>query len=258
MTSQEKREKVVEKYRQLVKQKNIYNQSMRQYVFTSYKGKYYSDCSSSIGESYRLAGIGFTNGLGYKLANTAGIYNSLKNKVLNVTIKNGQVVDAKNVLKVGDLLMFRGTDSSRPLCIGHIEMVSKIVNGVVYCLGHGSGNPSEKVLSTYCNMRYNMKTKTKYGNRGLACVIRAIEDDNNDKIVLTKINKSSNIDDIKRLQTALNKFDVGLPKLVVDGKYGVRTKDYIIALWDSLGWNKDGKSTGWTAGEKTLKKLKLI
>lgn len=74
---------------------------------------------------------------------------------------------------------------------------------------------------------------------------------------ITPINRSSSKTDIKKLQKALNKIDVGLDKLVVDGIYGAKTRAYLLAVWKKWGWNKDGKSTGWTAGQKTIKKLGL-
>ena len=76
--------------------------------------------------------------------------------------------------------MFRGTDPSRPLQIGHVEGVYEI-NGttedkVVLC-GPGRGTPSTKNMTTYCTSRESSKApngKTK----GLVCVLRCIEDDN--------------------------------------------------------------------------------
>ena len=76
--------------------------------------------------------------------------------------------------------MFRGSDPSRPLQIGHVEGVYEI-NGttedkIVLC-GHGSGTPSTKNMKTYCTSREASKApngKTK----GLVCVLRCIKDDN--------------------------------------------------------------------------------
>ena len=73
--------------------------------------------------------------------------------------------------------------------------------------------------------------------------------------VFKKINKDSSKDDVKKLQTALNKNGA---KLTVDGKYGQNTKLAVLSYWKKLNWNKDGSSDGWTAGEKTLIKLGLI
>ena len=73
-----------------------------------------------------------------------------------------------------------------------------------------------------------------------------------------KIDKTSGTYLIKRLQTKLNTVDVPLPKLKVDGDYGNATTQYVLAAWKCWGWNKDGKSTGKSAGKKTLVKLKLL
>lgn len=70
-----------------------------------------------------------------------------------------------------------------------------------------------------------------------------------------KINKSSTKTAIRALQTRLN--EVAKSKLVVDGKYGPATQKAVLAYWEKIGWNKEGKSTGLTAGEKTCKKLGL-
>lgn len=43
---------------------------------------------------------------------------------------------------------------------------------------------------------------------------------------------------------------------VEDGVYGPKTRQALLAYWDSIGWNKEGKSDGWTAGEKTLNRMK--
>lgn len=68
-----------------------------------------------------------------------------------------------------------------------------------------------------------------------------------------KVNKDSNKLEIMWLQKSLN--EVCNARLVVDGNYGELTKLAVINYWKALGWNKDGKSSGWTAGEKTIAKL---
>jgi hypothetical protein len=99
--------------------RNVYSQSLRQYVFTAYNGKYYSDCSSSGCAAYKKAGISIS------LLNTAGIYNSSDFETVNVTIKDGHITNPE-VLKVGDAILFAGEDASRPLQIGHVEYVYEI------------------------------------------------------------------------------------------------------------------------------------
>ena len=96
--------------------RNIYSQSLREYVFTPYKGSYYSDCSSSGDACYSKAGheVGWLN--------TAGIYQSAKFETVPVEIEAGHVKNPE-ILQVGDALLFRGNDPSRPLQIGHVEYV---------------------------------------------------------------------------------------------------------------------------------------
>lgn len=99
--------------------RNYYSQKLRDYVFTPYKGRYYSDCSSSGCASLRKAG----HDIG--LLNTAGIYNSSKFESVPAIIVNGHVQNPE-VLKVGDALLFVGNDPDRPLQIGHVEFVYEI------------------------------------------------------------------------------------------------------------------------------------
>lgn len=99
--------------------RNYYSQDLREYVFTPYKGKYYSDCSSSGDACYGKA----NHNVGW--LNTAGIYTSSKFETVPVTIKNGHVQNP-DVLKVGDALLFVGNDPSRPKQIGHVEYIYEL------------------------------------------------------------------------------------------------------------------------------------
>lgn len=56
-------------------------------------------------------------------------------------------------------------------------MVYSISGSTVTLCGHGSGTPSLKNMKTYCKSRYNSKTSTKLGNKGLIRVRRFIQDD---------------------------------------------------------------------------------
>lgn len=164
-----RRSAVVAKYLTLIG-RNIYSQALRDYCFKQYKdGKYYSDCSSSICYSYKEAGEGFG------ILNTAGIYNSTKLKTVNIAVENGIPTNA-SVLRIGDMLEFAGTDSSRPKCIGHVEMVSAIDGANVTLCGHGSGLPSLKNMREYCKSRYNSYAPGGW-RKGLVCVRRYIQDD---------------------------------------------------------------------------------
>lgn len=97
--------------------RNVYSQPLRAYVYDKYKdGKYYSDCSSSGMAAMQQAGYPVT------LLNTAGIYQSKFFEEVPVQISAGHVLNPE-VLRVGDALLFVGSDPSRPLQIGHVEYV---------------------------------------------------------------------------------------------------------------------------------------
>lgn len=170
MTAEQKRKSVADKY-SLIIGRNLYNQNLRDYCYKPYiDGNYYSDCSSSISYAYKEAGLGFG------ILNTAGMYNSSKLSFVDVNIKDGVPTDF-NKLRVGDMLLFAGSDASRPQKIGHVEMVYSInSNGTVTICGHGSGNPSYKDLTTYCKQRYN-SWATGGWRKGLVCIKRYIQDD---------------------------------------------------------------------------------
>lgn len=67
------------------------------------------------------------------------------------------------------------------------------------------------------------------------------------------VNAKSSKLNIMWVQTKLNKKNNA--NLTIDGVYGVGTQKAVLNYWKSLDWNKDGKSNGWTIGEKTIKKL---
>lgn len=168
MTAQERRNAVAAKYATIIG-RNIYSQPLRDYCFKKYKdGNYYSDCSSSICYTYKEAGEGFG------ILNTAGIYQSSKLTTVDVPIING--IPDVSYLRVGDMLEFAGSDSSRPLKIGHVEMIYSIEgNGAIIC-GHGSGRPSYKDMASYCKQRYNSWASGGW-RKELVCVRRYIQDD---------------------------------------------------------------------------------
>lgn len=98
--------------------RNIYSQSLRQYIYSPYKdGKYYSDCSSSGCGTYKVIG------LACPLFNCAEIYkNDVYFEDVDVTIKNGHIMNP-DILRTGDALLFRGNTAGRPLGISHVEYV---------------------------------------------------------------------------------------------------------------------------------------
>lgn len=172
MTANEKRMAVAEKYKTILG-RNKYSQPKRDYCFKKYKdGKYYSDCSSSISYCYKEAGLGFG------ILNTVGMYQSKKMTDVPVVIKNGQIQNPE-VLRVGDMLLYAGSDSGRSYAgyVGHVEMIYAINGAKVTLCGHGSGTPSIKDMHTYCKSRYNSKSSTKLGHKGLIRVRRFIQDD---------------------------------------------------------------------------------
>lgn len=169
MTANEKRQAVAKVYAGIIG-RNYYSQTLRDYCFRPYTdGNYYSDCSSSICYTYREAGYSFG------ILNTAGIYQSSKLTTVDITIQNGIPVNIGD-LRVGDMLEFAGTDSSRPLKIGHVEMVYSIDGDKVTLCGHGSGRPSYKDMAAYCKSRYESWAPGGW-RKGLVCVRRYIQDD---------------------------------------------------------------------------------
>lgn len=172
MTANEKRTAVVRKY-DVILGRNNYSQPKRDYCYKKYKdGKYYSDCSSSVSYAYKEAGYSFG------ILNTVGMYNSTKLKDVPVKIKDG-IITNPEVLRVGDMLLFAGTDTSRSAAgyVGHVEMVYKISGSTVTICGHGSGKPRTTEMNAYCKSRQSKKTSTKLGHRGLIRVRRFIQDD---------------------------------------------------------------------------------
>lgn len=227
MTAAEKRAKVAATYRTIIG-RNIYSQSLRDYCFKKYKnGSYYSDCSSSVTYSYKQAGFGFG------IMNTVGLYNSSKLTDVKVIIKNG-IIQNPELLRVGDMLLFAGKDSSRKSAgyVGHVEMVGEISGKTVMLYGHGSNHPSRKEMNAYCRSRRASKTSTALGHKGLIRVRRFIQDD-----VITDTEPKYDFADLRRgdkgtrvteLQEALMALGYGLPTYGADGDFGKETEDAVI------------------------------
>ena len=174
--------------------RNIYSQSLRLYCYTKYNGKYYSDCSSSICKTAEKVGVPNIGTL-----NTAGMHKNWK-KVTDVVIKNG-IIQNPEVLKVGDALMFKGSDPSRPLGIGHTEMVYEI-NGQTAASATPAATSSKKDIIKAGQMHAN-----NFTGAGLAI----------DGVRGTLTKKAG----IMAVQIALNlDFKAGL---VVDGEWGPKS-----------------------------------
>ena len=116
--TEEQRQQMHDTYATIIG-RNIYSQAWRLYCYIKRNGNYYSDCSSSICKTAEQIGV-----YGYSNLNTAGMHYKIE-KVEDVIIKNG-IIQNPEVLQVGDALMFKGSDPSRPLQIGHTEMVFEI------------------------------------------------------------------------------------------------------------------------------------
>lgn len=191
--TEEQRQQMHDLYKSILG-RNIYSQSLRLYCYTKYNGKYYSDCSSSICKTAEKVGVPDVGSL-----NTAGMHKNWK-KVTDVVIKNG-IIQNPEVLKVGDALMFKGSDSSRPLGIGHTEMVYEI-NGKTAASATPVATSSKKDIVKAGQMHANNFT-------GAGLVVDGIRG------TLTK--KAG----IMAVQTALNlDFKAGL---VVDGEWGPKS-----------------------------------
>ena len=172
MTANEKRLSVIEKYKTLLG-RNYYSQPLRNFCFHPYKdGNYYSDCSSSVSFSYEEAGFNFGN------MTTIDMLVSKKMKDVNVIIKEG-IIQNPEVLRIADLLLFAGDDVDRKNYeyVGHVEMIANINENEIIIYGHGQGFPKEKEMNKYCKQRYETKTATPFGNKGLIRVRRFIRDD---------------------------------------------------------------------------------
>lgn len=179
MTANEKRKAVIERY-QTILGINKYSVQLRDYCFMPYKdGLTYSDSSSSIAYSYMAAGLGFGN------LDEIGMYQTDSFYDVPVEIRSGTIRNPE-VLRVGDILFFAGTDTSRGYAnyCGSVEMIYHIGDEIMIC-GHNSGTPSVKELNKYCKSRYHRRTGTMLGNCGLIRVRRVIQDDKPDLSMFT-------------------------------------------------------------------------
>ena len=125
----------------------------------------WSDCSSLVRWAHEEA-------LGIYIGdNTEGQINSSRLTTVDVEISAG-VPDESRMLP-GDLLFFRGRDTSRGASqyVGHVEMY--VGDGQIS--GHGSGvGPTRKNMADYCRQRQASSSPVPAGNRGLICVRRAV------------------------------------------------------------------------------------
>ena len=110
--------------------RNVYDQGKRQYVYTPYRGRYYSDCSSSGCATYQRIGCEVP------LLNTAGMLTSDLFEDVPCIIENGHIKNPE-VLKVGDALLYAGNLDRESLgYVGHVEYIYDIP----ILLGNGWSN----------------------------------------------------------------------------------------------------------------------
>lgn len=251
MTAAEKRARVAS-FAPITKGRNRYSQqsAKRECVFAPYvDGKYYSDCSSFVRWLYRMADIGLKNIGG----NTVGILRNKAAQAVECKVENGVPTDV-SALRVGDLLLFAGSDGARAYAefVGHVEMVYKISGNTVTLVGHGSGRPSAKEMVAYCKRRQAAKTATKRGNRGLIRVVRFIPDDiaaepaGPRKALATGMRG----DDVRQMQQALLLQGYKLPRCGADGEYGAETAAAVAAYQTAKGLPATG-----AADETTLRRI---
>jgi hypothetical protein len=249
MTSSEKRAKIAS-FAPVAKGRNIYSQNAvrRECVFTPYKdGRYYSDCSSFVRWLYRMADIGLKNIGG----NTVGIIQNKAGVEVDCGIKNGVPTDV-SALRVGDLLLFAGSDSTRAYAqyVGHVEMVYRISGGKASLVGHGSGRPSVKDMASYCKSRQAARTATRRGNKGLIRVVRFIADDAIPAPGRDALSSGMKGDDVRVMQQALLAQGFELPRYGADGEYGRETAAAVAAFQAAGGLSATG-----TADAETLRRI---
>ena len=221
-TAEEKRLKVRNKYREILGRNNYNDSSLRKHVYNKASdGKYYSDCSSSVSGTYREVGFNIP------WMRTTDMWDSELFVDVPVVIKNG-VIQNPGVLRIGDILLFAGTHSSRKAWgyVGHVEMVGEINGSAVYVYGHGSAHPKRREMNAYCRARYSTKTsKTPIGNCGLLRVRRYILDDD----APAGLRKGDKGTAVKDMQERLIGAGYPLRKYGADGDFGSETFEAVRA-----------------------------
>ena len=247
MTAEEKRLAVIEEYKTILG-RNEYSQSLRNYCFKKYTdGKYYSDCSSSISYCYEKAGFGFG------IMTTVGMWLTNKMKDVNVKIKNG-IIENPEVLRIGDILLFAGNDVNRKPFgyVGHVEMVAEITNNSIIIYGHGGGKPKAKDMNSFCKKRYENKSDTPLGNKGLIKVRRFILDDSE---IEEKLNSYSK--DIIGIATALQNMNIRKgPNTKYDSISVINEGDQVEVVellnngWLKINWKYADNGYAFTSNKK--------
>ena len=100
--------------------RNVYSQNLRQFCYTPYRGRYYSDCSSSGCATYQRIGCEIP------LLNTAAMLGSDLFEDVPVRIRDGHIENPE-VLQAGDVLLYAGNISRPSLSyVGHVEYIYDI------------------------------------------------------------------------------------------------------------------------------------
>lgn len=195
--------------------RNIYSQVKRSYVYTPHKnGNYYSDCGTAGMATLRAIGLKF----GW-LYNTAAIYEESEFETVPVTIKDGHITNPE-LLKVGDAVLYRGNDPSRPKQIGHVEWVYDTPAHDVKV---------SKTAKAYTGTWPSLSNgRTGAQGRGFY--------QNGDGITALKNYPTQ----IKRLQMVVNWLDDSTADLTVDGKFGKQTKKKVNICRVAFGLPKNG------------------
>ena len=198
------------KYRTILG-RNKYSQNLRGYVYKKYSdGNYYSDCSSSGMATFKAIGYN----VGSYLLNTAGIYYSDLFETVPVKIRDGHITNPE-ILKVGDAILYIGSDPSRPLQIGHVEFVAVVPKFVP------EKEPSKPTTKKTYSGEYPTLPDRGYFKVG-------------DGYLFNKKKQA----DVKRVQALVNWINCG--KIAVDGKYGSQTKTAVKTAQKAIGVSTDG------------------
>ena len=140
--------------------KNRYTQSSKREQVASG----WSDCSSLTRWAYQQIGLEIGDNTEAQM---------LSKQLYNVIVPIDAGIPRESYLMPGDLLYFRGRNTSRGATqyVGHVEMY--VGDGQIS--GHGSGTgPTRKDMVTYCKQRLMSSSPVPAGNRGLICVRRAV------------------------------------------------------------------------------------
>lgn len=198
----EKRKEYKAKYKTILG-RNIYSNDLREYVYHAYRnGKFYSDCSSSQMATFEELGIW----KGSWLLNTEYIYRSDDFEDVPVKIKDGHITNPE-VLKVGDMVLFAGSDPGRPLQIGHVEGV--------YEMPDVNPDPDKKTvrIAKPTLRKGNKNTEVKYLQKNLNRL--GIKDDAGKKLEVDGDFGPKTDQAVRRFQKVY--------KLEIDGIYGQKS-----------------------------------